>query len=262
LIDAERGFARMARDSGFHDAFVANIADSSILFRPRAVNGKQWLLAHPAPRGLSLLAWEPRWAEVSRSGDFGWTTGPFEFRPKGAADTVAGRGTFLTVWQRQSDGRWKVLMDGGAPGPPSWQMARDGWSAWSTPALTALAPPSTPEAERRPLLELDSLVGSSGSRSGLAAHLTDDARLYRDGRAPIVGADAVRRALAADTESWRSRPLDVMMSRSADLAFTHGLYEYRLQRDLPDETGSYVRIWRRTGTGDWRVVVDVSFPLE
>ena len=43
LIEAERAFARLSVEKGSRDAFLANLSDESILFRPGPVPGKQWM---------------------------------------------------------------------------------------------------------------------------------------------------------------------------------------------------------------------------
>lgn len=50
--------------------------------------------------------------EVSRSGDLGYTYGVYEYTFKGAdGETVTDRGKYLTVWKKQSDSKWKALVD-------------------------------------------------------------------------------------------------------------------------------------------------------
>src|SRR5213592_1995070 len=42
LVQAERAFARLSMAQGVRDAFLANLANDSIIFRPTAVAGRQW----------------------------------------------------------------------------------------------------------------------------------------------------------------------------------------------------------------------------
>lgn len=64
------------------------------------------------------IHWEPRLAEVSKSGDLGYTSGPYEFTSKDAQGNVLTRqGSFVTIWRKQPDGAWKVELDIGAPVP-------------------------------------------------------------------------------------------------------------------------------------------------
>ena len=132
LVEAERGFAKLAGDSGSRVAFLANMSDSSILFRPTAILGRPWFLATPPERPMALLAWEPRWAGVSRAGDLGFTTGPYEIRPGGELDTLVRRGTYVTVWGHRSPGDWKILVDFGSPGPSLWPLSESRRGDWSS----------------------------------------------------------------------------------------------------------------------------------
>jgi len=57
--------------------------------------------------------------EVARSGDLAYSRGHYQMtltdRQTGQPKTEYG--TYLTIWQRQADGRWKVLEDFSTPGP-------------------------------------------------------------------------------------------------------------------------------------------------
>src|SRR5258706_3323195 len=105
LVDAEHAFAKLAADKGVKDAFLANLANEGVLFRPRPVDGKKWLNGNPAAPGV--LSWEPAVAEIAASQDLGYTSGPWEFREK-AGDKPRGTGQYLTIWKKQADGGLKV----------------------------------------------------------------------------------------------------------------------------------------------------------
>ena len=78
LIDAERSFAATSVERGMKSAFLANLRDDAVLFRPGPLNGKQLWRNRPDSKGT--LAWAPSFAEVSGFGDLGFTYGPWEFR--------------------------------------------------------------------------------------------------------------------------------------------------------------------------------------
>jgi len=116
LIAAERAFARTSVESGMKTAFVENLAENSVVFRPGPINGFKAWQSRPATE--ARLEWAPDFAEIAGSGDFGFTSGPWAFAPKPDAAPVAF-GTFVTVWRRSSAGRWKVELDIGASHPGS-----------------------------------------------------------------------------------------------------------------------------------------------
>jgi len=50
--------------------------------------------------------------EVSRGGDLGYASGTYEFTFNDAkGQPVTDRGKYLTVWKKQSDGKWKAVVD-------------------------------------------------------------------------------------------------------------------------------------------------------
>src|SRR6185295_192575 len=72
MVKTEQAFSKMAEEKPTRDAFLAFIADDGLLFRPGAVNGKKWMLEHPAPQTSDkrpLLAWQPAYAVMAASGD-------------------------------------------------------------------------------------------------------------------------------------------------------------------------------------------------
>lgn len=92
-------------------------ADTAILLSPKspAVEGKenirkvwQQMLALPGP-GLNFSAAR---VEVARSGDLAWEQGTYQFTTQDEnAKTTSERGTYVTVWKKQSDGAWRVVGD-------------------------------------------------------------------------------------------------------------------------------------------------------
>lgn len=65
------------------------------------------------------IRWAPDSVEVLQSGDLALSQGPYEIRttgPDGKETMTAGR--FMSVWQRQEDGAWLVVFDGGTPAVP------------------------------------------------------------------------------------------------------------------------------------------------
>ncbi len=64
------------------------------------------------------LTWEPKRAELFKSGKMGNTSGRWTYHGKNEkGEKVTLQGDYLTVWQKQADGSWKVIYDGGTPDP-------------------------------------------------------------------------------------------------------------------------------------------------
>lgn len=65
------------------------------------------------------LTWQPEGGELSPAGDMGYTWGHYEGRtiPNSASSPVQ-RGRYMTVWKKEADGSWKVLLDTSNEDPP------------------------------------------------------------------------------------------------------------------------------------------------
>ncbi len=122
LMEADRAFAADVASGGSR-AWASWMADDGAQIVPGAgeVRGHEAILELMA--GLddptSTLTWEPVRADVAASGDLGWTTGTYVSEgtgPDGARRHAEGR--YVTIWRRQPDGAWKVVMDLGNPTTP------------------------------------------------------------------------------------------------------------------------------------------------
>jgi ketosteroid isomerase-like protein len=64
------------------------------------------------------LTWTPEGGELSPAGDMGYTWGHYEGRSVGGAADSVQRGRYTTVWKKEPDGSWKVLLDTSNEDPP------------------------------------------------------------------------------------------------------------------------------------------------
>ena len=64
------------------------------------------------------LLWTPVGADISASGDLGYTYGTFEFHAKDKdGKPVVQYGKYTSIWKQQKDGSWKVVLDMGNASP-------------------------------------------------------------------------------------------------------------------------------------------------
>ena len=64
------------------------------------------------------LTWTPTDALMGPSGDMGYTWGHFEGHSKDAnGNPVTTSGRYMTVWRKDKDGTWKVVLDAGSNEP-------------------------------------------------------------------------------------------------------------------------------------------------
>lgn len=257
MVAAERAFARLSAEKGFKESFLAFIAEDGIMFRPMPIKAKASLRERPEPP-ISLV-WGPSHAEISRSGEMGWTTGPSEIRPKGEGEVVHGH--FVTVWKKQPDGKWLWAIDTGIghgkPASPASSLPATGPVGKVPEAGEPPLPKVDAAAETQALLALDRELGQAtakGTSAAYRAHLSDDARLMRDGAFPHVGRDAALAALEKAPAAMTSTPEGGEVSAAADLGYTYGTAQWQGGAKV-----GYLRIWEKQSIGGkpaWKIAVD------
>jgi ketosteroid isomerase-like protein len=100
----------------------------AVWFAPDAVtleNGGAVVVGHDAVAARATwsptvyqLTWVPEGARMSASGDMGFTWGHYEGDSKDAdGKPVKETGRYMTVWKKQADGSWKVILDASNTGP-------------------------------------------------------------------------------------------------------------------------------------------------
>lgn len=252
LVEAERAFAGLSVSKGTREAFLANLNDESILFRPQAVPGKSWMEKNPP--SASQLSWEPAFADLAKSGDLGYTTGPWELR-RTPQDSPTAFGHYVTLWRKQSDGSWKIALDLGISHQQSPKPNRVE-SLNNTSAIENRRPENQVSKARSDLLAAEH--GFPTTAQGHLSRLSSDARVYRNDSFPLVGAASIRQRFA-DTRStftWKVVGSDV--AGSADFGYAYGTVEFKpTDSSKPTVTENYLRIWKLQKNGEWKVVLDL-----
>ena len=110
---AETAFAKAFadRDQAKFFTFVAD--DAHFLGAKRTMNNKAEVVevwSNYLKDAKAPFSWKPERVFVNAKGDLGLSTGPV-FDPEGKHVS-----NFISYWQKQADGTWKVLFDG--PGAP------------------------------------------------------------------------------------------------------------------------------------------------
>jgi ketosteroid isomerase-like protein len=258
VAGAERAFAEAAAREGIRDAFVRFASDSAVAFRPEPASAKALWTARGRIAGR--LSWYPTYVRVARSGDVGFTTGPYESRDSTGA--LQGTGSYFTVWRREPQG-WRWVMDLGAHHDP-FATPPEPWRPSAVRAAAPSARMANADAARS-LLAADSAFAARAEAAGLAAALREMAhpemRLMRQGAFPRVGLAASVAAAEADSaRRYSAEPARGYASAAGDLGWTWG--EYRLVHPGAGrrETGHYVHVWSRDGDGPWRLLLEVVSP--
>jgi ketosteroid isomerase-like protein len=258
LVEAERAFARTSVKQGVHDSFLAFFAEDGVAFQPGPVNIRQAYSQSPAPPGAASLTlnWEPVFADISRAGDLGYTTGPWVLTDEGPQRRPSRHGFYFSIWRRQEDGSWKVEVDAGTTNPPP-EAPTPSFQAAS--AISGEATETSRDSARQELKRLERETSrrsaTDGSAAAIKGVLADEARWHWPDRYPVVGRDAIEGLLAEEAGELTWEPLRADTSASADLGYTYGPYV------RSSESGHYLHVWKRLPDTGWRLVVEVLVPL-
>jgi ketosteroid isomerase-like protein len=120
LFDLEARFAKDVLERG-GAGFAAWFAEDGVALGNGATPlvGKIAIAksANWSPQAYQLT-WTPTDALMGPSGDMGYTWGHFEGHSKDAnGNPVTTSGRYMTIWRKQPDGNWKVVLDVGSNEP-------------------------------------------------------------------------------------------------------------------------------------------------
>jgi ketosteroid isomerase-like protein len=256
MVRTEQRFAARAQAAGWKAAFLEYFADDALAFDgERTVSAKGQFRAQPdPPKGLQLI-WEPRYGDVSASGELGYLTGPVQSIDPARDNGQPRYSIYASIWKRQPDGTFKVVMDVGVPTPAAVSFAKG-----FTRAPHADGNASSASTSATPSLRDADAALTSAARSGQAdayrGRLAPSARLHRPGVMPLVGDKAILAWLASQPAYASGESRFAEAATSGDLGYTWG--HYAINGSL--ERGFYVRAWTRERDGSWRVALDVLQP--
>lgn len=245
MIQAERDFAAYSVAHTTKEAFLEYIDSNSIMFDNGAVV-KAIDFWNKREKKPGVLNWRPQFAEISASGDFGFTTGPWTYQST-INDTVAARGQFATVWHLTKEGKWKFLADLGVDNTPVNSSER-------TIKITAEKHSGTSKAIPHvyPLVSTENDFQRLYKRAGTKAYgqyLSKESILTRNGAGPAINA-ADQKSIIDSTpkgeykmEGWGVSPVE-------DMGYTYGSITINGKKEC------YLRMWRLE-SGGWKIAIEV-----
>jgi ketosteroid isomerase-like protein len=261
MVAAERAFAQRATVVGWKQAFLDFFADDATAFDgDKTVPAREQVRQAPDPPKDVQLLWEPRYGDAAASGELGWLTGPSTTINPARNNGAPRHGNYASVWKRQPDGTFKVVLDVGvnlpmaAPFAPGFTRAPSNDRYDGADSVTAAT---------RALRDADRALNEANQLSPVEAftgRLAAGARFHRNGILPLTGDKPILDWLRTqpDWVSGDSRYVEVAQSR--DLGYSYGTYATPAGDGHPAEKGFYARVWTRGRDGAWRVILDVAQP--
>ena len=252
LVSTEKSFAKTAAEKNTKEAFLTFLADDGIIFNPTVMNGKEFWAKRPTP--IALLAWTPEFADISSNGVLGYTTGPWEFHPKGKDDAPTAFGHYVTLWQKQPDGNFKIALDIGISHDKTnlvenWNAPTDTGKELNEDKFSA-ADSSTQFFETAEKVEIN---------KAYKLFAAEDIRLYRDGKIPYIGRKNAVEAVKKNKSTIKFAKRSVFVG-AADLAYISNTYTM-FDKNLKEiEKGNFLQIWKLRNER-WQIVLDLFNPL-
>lgn len=247
VVAAEREFAAHAAEHGWIAAFRTYAAPDGVVIADGRIRNARAVFNARADTGSRALKWWPATALIARSGDLGFTTGPYTVDDSG---TVQGQ--YFTVWQRQPDGRWLWIFDGGTGAAEPVSIPREGAVKEFPHSAIRRASPQVA------LARIAALEAAHSSAGSLVPLLAAQARVLRPGRPPAKDAAARQDMVFPNAAmAYGSAELNIA-SRAGDLVFTIGRARWNLASGGAG-AGHYARVWQYRREG-WRIVFDELLP--
>jgi len=255
MVRTEQRFAARALVVGWKQAFLEYFADTAAGFDgDQVVPAKEMFRKVPDPPKDVRLIWEPRYGDIASSGDLGYLTGPVRRINPAVNGGQPQHSIYASVWKRQADGSFRVVMDMGLPTPAAVKFPPGFTRAPQTPRYSRR---TTVEAAVKSLRDTDAALTNAlrrGQSDAYRGHLAEGARLHRPDVMPIVGEQAILAWLTGQPPYAAGESRFADTSTAGDLGYTYGTYAFD---GTQASHGFYVRVWSRGGDGVWRVALDV-----
>ena len=115
LIAVDKSFSALSKEKGMNFAFLAYVAKDGVMLSPNRMPlvGKSNI--ETLFRGYDSnkeFTWEPLYADVSKSGELGYTYGTYQIITAESSE----KGTYVSIWKKDSNGKWKFVLDSGNEG--------------------------------------------------------------------------------------------------------------------------------------------------
>jgi ketosteroid isomerase-like protein len=257
LVEAERAFSLMAKEKNTRDAFLAFLSDDAVTSVPGQGprQGKQYL--EEQTPNESWLYWYPVYTDIAASGDFGFNTGPWEFRQKRTDENPLAFGQFVSIWKKNAKGEWRVAIDIGIGHPAS-----NNKPLLTTSAVNLKLLKQRTRGGKKELFKTEQRFLQDFEQKGNAAYkklLSDEARFYRPDKAPYMAKSEVQQILNDQQPKVSYTFVDGDVAASGDLAYVYGKASIELARNGVTKTRqcSYMRFWKKEDGKNWKIVLDL-----
>ena len=250
MVESEKAFAQTSVDKSTKSAFLAFLGTDAVVFdKGMPVNGIEHWQKITFNQSLN---WQPYFAEIAGSGDFGYTAGNWQIYDSKTQAKALAFGSFVSLWKKQDDGNWKVAVDIGVNHAENTNKNASITKNYPVFKPTELKNNAT-FAERFVFMN-DHFYwkNAKNSPNPFEANLSQHVRIFRNGQLPIIGKEAANQFLKKSYDKKLIYTgLKVIASSSGDLACVYGTISGN------GKTGNYLRMWRQEAKGVWKITLEI-----
>lgn len=255
LITVDRSAAALSKTEGPYAGLSSVIDKESIFYVPSAVNAFNYL--NNRPNIPDVMNWEPDFALVSRSMDWGVTSGKLDFQKVGA---IKRHSQYLSIWTRNKKGEWKVHL----------RAEVENYGKNKDINLSYLEPDNSWYLKHRSKVRLQqreevvlstdqlfSTVLKADNQAGYTEFLADDVRFYYPWQEEIIGKDNVLSFLKKQRIDILTEPTNVGRAYSGEFAYSAGTANVHSKDKVVKF--NYIRVWQLKDDYQWRVILEMLF---
>ncbi|MNQ89915.1 hypothetical protein D3C85_1052390 [compost metagenome] len=242
--------------NGDKDAFLEYSLGSALVFRPNPVNAKTFYTNKA--NSENEISWTPNLAKVSRSGDLGFSTGPYEI---GATDKKYGQ--YLSIWKSEN-GKWKLAIDLGTESNKPLTKITPQFVEPKDHVAPKFLNEKEVKAGKEIILTTEKTLNTLLKTHGIAAFggfLTNDARLLFPGNEAIEGKGKIVAFYNSMVSKISLKTTGVDKAIGSDLAYTYGVATIDYKADLR-ESFNYVFVYEKATDASWNLIVQAFVPAE
>jgi ketosteroid isomerase-like protein len=248
-LEAERSLVQTAAAKGQKAAFVEFLTDDSIIFRPEAINGKDFWIRQSESAGSQLIR-TTMLADVAANGLLGYTTGNWQLKRKDKDVDVVTYGNYVTIWERRDGAGFRAVID--------ISIRHDEQKAANLRLERKnAAMQNSNKFGYSPADAAMKFLRAGMAEGGLARaydeFADEDVILLMDREAPIVG----KKRVVSETKRFTSTkfPLKVAMYQAADMAYFWNQCHYSNSEE-GQEIGNCLQILKLR-KNKWYIVLGV-----
>lgn len=115
LIAVDKAFSALSKEKGMNYAFLAYVAKDGVMLSPNRMPlvGKSNIgILFRGDDSNKEFTWKPLYADVAKSGELGYTYGTYQIITVENSE----KGTYVSIWKKDSNGKWKFVLDSGNEG--------------------------------------------------------------------------------------------------------------------------------------------------